>query len=38
MPVAIWWDNSGAESVLRKLNSYTPERGDLRDYLMTVLP
>jgi hypothetical protein len=38
MPVAAWWDHSGAEAVLRKLNSYTPDRGDLRDYLIKALP
>ncbi|MFM2309758.1 MAG: hypothetical protein RLY87_1880, partial [Chloroflexota bacterium] len=38
MNVARWWEYVGAESVLRKLNKYTPERGDLRDYLLTVLP
>lgn len=38
MHVARWWEHIGAESVLRKLNKYTPERGDLRDDLKTVLP
>jgi hypothetical protein len=33
-----WWERIGAEAVLRKLNSYTPERGDLRDYLIEILP
>lgn len=34
----LWWNKVGAEAVLQKLNTYTPERGDLRDYLMEVLP
>jgi hypothetical protein len=37
MAPAPWWQYVGQDAVLRKLNAYTVDRGDLRDYLEAIL-